>query len=226
LRELQGNARVEFIVPIDLFDEAFDELVPTKAFTTLGRKYQVVLRDLDRMRDPTSRHEWRERWQRLHQDLSRQPHWLRCTSVPTAAELSADLTVQPEIAMLALNRRPGHPPIREALEAALDAGVPVVVWRRTTCPEHDAGTPSDACTGARFQDVFTAERASQSHLTLPELVRRLRNRTVKEPDHACRDVALLWDDPTRLPEPVSLLTAPRRRTDLTAETVQNRSSEE
>jgi len=54
---LAGSAYVEFVVPIELFDEPFDELVPTKPYTNLGRKYRVVLRDYDRQFDPLTQHD-------------------------------------------------------------------------------------------------------------------------------------------------------------------------
>ena len=33
---LAGNAHVEFVVPMELFDEPFDELVATRPYTNLG----------------------------------------------------------------------------------------------------------------------------------------------------------------------------------------------
>nr|BFE59169.1 hypothetical protein GCM10020063_036950 [Dactylosporangium thailandense] len=211
MRALEGNAGIEFAVPIELFGEAFDELVPAAPTTSLGRKYRVVLRDLERIEDRTSHTDWRRRWKRLHDASGTEPHWLPCVGIPEPTHFAAELELEADVAMIALRRPPDFPPSYEALKVALDAGVPVAVWRRGSCPEHDAGIPDQPCTGARFQSAFTAERTVSQTMPLPDLIRRLRNRVVHEPGHGCRDVVLLWDDPSRLPALTTPFVAPAPR---------------
>jgi hypothetical protein len=78
--------------------------------------------------------------------------------------------------------------IRE-LFAALEAGVPVILWDQR--PVHTAGSTTDELRR------LTAEPAA-----LPAHMRALRvaaaQRAEEEPDHYGRSVALLWDDPNRV----------------------------
>jgi hypothetical protein len=214
LRWLEGDASVEFVTTVDLFGEPFDEMVPTRPYTNLGRKYEVVLRDLDRVRDATrlrdasTARDWRRRWQALRKVSDAAEWWVCCDDMPSSEAFSAELEQHPDQGVVALTRQPVYGAAREALEVALDSGVPAIVWRRDTCPEHDAGVVGDSCTGARFRKAFETELAGTAVASLPHLVRMIRNRVVADPQHDCRQVVLLWDNPERLPEPDAPLFAP------------------
>ena len=124
LHWLAGNAQVEFIVPMELFDEPFDELVPTKPYTNLGRKYRVVLRDYDRQFDALTQHDWRIRWQHAR-NPSRGIRWITCTEELTPDEFSAELEQHPETAVVALTRSPSSSSqVSDMLRVALDSGMP------------------------------------------------------------------------------------------------------
>lgn len=212
LRWLDGDACVEFVTSVDLFDEPFDELVPTKSYTNLGRKYEVVLRDLHRVRDatslrePTTMRDWRRRWRKLHDQYTYTLRWIGCDDIPSPEVFSAELEQQPELSAVALTRRPNHSPVRDAVEVALDSGVPAILWRRGACTEHDRGSSTSICSGIRFQNAFASERDSFPDVPLPALVRMIRNRVVGDPCHACNGIVLLWDNPERLPEPAAPLS--------------------
>jgi hypothetical protein len=198
---LQGNAFVEFLVPIELFEEPFDELVPTKPWTNVGRKHPVVLRDYDRQHDPTVRYDWQRRWQRLREP-SHGVRWAMCTDDPDPDDFSAELEEHPETSVVALARRPAtSPQMTEMLRVALDSGVPVVAFRRGTCSEHDAGEAAEDCSGKQFQGAFEAVLAETPISDLPERIRMLRNRAARQTaapaDHACRGTVLVWDNPGR-----------------------------
>jgi hypothetical protein len=212
LHWLAGNAQVEFVVPIELFDEPFDELVPTKPYTNLGRKYRVVLRDYDRQFDALTQHDWRKRWQHL-QNPSRGVRWITCTEDLTLDEFSAELEQHPEIVVVALTRRPSSSSrISDMLQVALDSGMPVAVWRRDTCPEHDDNVISSTCSGHRFQEAFNHLLSVPAIRNLPESVRQLRNKAAgKSPapaDRDCQGTVLLWDDPVRMRQPVAPVHEP------------------
>jgi hypothetical protein len=209
---LSGNAYVEFVVPFELFDEPFDELVPTKPYTNLGRKHCVVLRDYDRQFDPLAQHDWRERWQQL-QLPSRGVRWITCTEILTPDEFSAELEQHPETAVVGLTRRPSSDEqVEDMLRVALDSGMPVVVWRRDTCPEHDASVVEPDCTGRRFQAAFNPFLSVTALNDLPETVRQLRNKAAMRrpdpPDRDCNGTVLLWDDPARTIQPVAPVHEP------------------
>ncbi|WP_262013732.1 serine protease [Micromonospora sp. Mcm103] len=211
---LGGAASIEFVLPITLFDEPFDELVPTKPYTNLGRKYRVVLRDYDRSVDPEVRHDWLRRWQQL-MTVDGDVRWIVCTEGLTAQEFSAELEQRPEVTVVALTRRPSSGgSVEELLRVALDAGVPVAVWRRDTCAEHDTGAVVADCSGWQFREAITGSLTTTAGL--PERVRLLRNRTAghqpSQSDLHCRGTVLLWDDPGRA-EPLAPVLEPEDRTD-------------
>jgi len=209
---LAGNAHVEFVIPMELFDEPFDELVATRPYTNLGRKYCVVLRDYDRQFDPLTEHDWRRRWQQL-QNPSRGIRWITCTENMTAGEFSAELEQHPEIVVTALTRRLStDEQLSDMLRVALDSGVPVAVWRRDNCLKHDAGTAEPSCTGQRFRLAFDPLLSMAALNDLPEAVRQLRNKAAMQSpaptDRDCQGVVLLWDDPTRAAQPVAPVHEP------------------
>ena len=198
---LQGNAFVEFLVPIELFEVPFDELVPTKPWTNVGRKHPVVLRDYDRQHDPMVRYDWQRRWQRLREP-SHGVRWAMCTDEPDPDDFSAELEEHPETSVVALARRPAtSPQMTEMLRVALDSGVPVIVFRRGTCTEHDAGSAVGDCSGKQFRGAFETVLAESPINDLPERIRILRNRAARQAaapaDHACRGTVLVWDNPGR-----------------------------
>jgi hypothetical protein len=212
LHWLAGNPQVEFVVPIELFDEPFDELVPTKPYTNLGRKYRVVLRDYDRQFDALTQHDWRMRWQQAQQQ-SRGIRWITCNEDLTLDEFSAELEQHPETAVVALTRRPSSSrEISDMLRVALDSGVPVAIWRRPSCQEHDAQQAGPTCSGLRFQKAFSQVLSDPVIGNLPESVRQLRNKLAgKSPspaDLACQGTVLLWDDPVRMRQPVAPVHEP------------------
>ena len=212
LGRLAGNAHVEFVVPMELFDEPFDELVATRPYTNLGRKYCVVLRDYDRQYDPLTEHDWRRRWQQL-QNPSRSIRWISCAESMTDGEFSAELEQHPEIVVMALTRSPSaNEQLSDMLRVALQSGVPVVAWRRDTCRDHDASTVGSSCTGQRFQLAFDPFLSMPSINDLPEAVRQLRNKAAMQnpasADRDCQGVVLLWDDPARVAQPVAPVREP------------------
>jgi hypothetical protein len=209
---LAGNAQVEFVVPIELFDEPFDELAPTKPYTNLGRKYRVVLRDYDRQFDALTQHDWRKRWQHI-QNPSGGIRWITCNEDLTLDEFSAELEQHPEVAVVALTRSPSSSgQVSDMLRVALDSGMPVAVWRRDTCPEHDHNVIGPACSGQRFREAFNPLLAVPAISDLPESVRQLRNKAAgKSPAPADREgqgTVLLWDDPVRMRQPVAPVHEP------------------
>lgn len=212
LARLDGNARVEFVVPIELFDEPFDELVPTKRYTNLGRKYCVVLRDYDRQRDPLVQHDWRRRWQQF-QTPGRGVRWIDCGEDLTQVEFSAELERNPGTAVLAFTRSPASSAmVSDMMRVALDSGVPVAVWSRGTCPEHEGPAGGATCSGRRFQAAISPYLSASVIGDLPEAIRKLRNAAaLREPAAeaiACRATVLLWDDPTRITDTASPVREP------------------
>ncbi|MDT0529183.1 trypsin-like peptidase domain-containing protein [Micromonospora sp. DSM 115977] len=206
LRRLQGQGTVEFVLPAELFDEGFDELI-TGRRGTLGNKNPVVIRDLERLRDPSSWHDWRLRWWRLR-DGTAATEWLDCAGDSEPEQLEGRFHGHDDIGLLGLTRGLDEE-MREALDVALNAGIPAAVWRRRSCVAHPPAPPEEPCIGHRFRAGFERKRSEHHHQTLPYLVKRLRNAAAENPAGAdFRDIVLLWDDPERLPEPFVPLAEP------------------
>ncbi|MBQ1019820.1 trypsin-like peptidase domain-containing protein [Micromonospora sp. D93] len=199
---LGGNAQVEFVVPIELFDVPFDDLQPLHRFTTLGRKFRVVLRDYDRQSNPLVRYDWERRWNHAR-STSWRSHWITCTDNLSADEFSAELEQHADTALVALGRRPSSARhVRELLQVALESGVPVAVWRRDACAEHDREAADSDCSGARFLTSVRPVLDETAIDELPETVRQLRNRAVGQSpspaDVSCQCTVLLYDKPARM----------------------------
>jgi hypothetical protein len=206
---LEGNAVIEFVVPIELFDEPFEALVPTKAHTNAGRKFRFVLRDHDRLHDPTIRYDWQRRWYRLGQPDAA-IRWITCDDDLTPEQFSAELEQHPETVIVGLSRRPScQGQAGRMLRVALDSGVPAALWSRNTCSEHDRGNESAECSGGRFRSTFTDRYSTSPLAELPETIRLLRNKTAGgRSEDDCQGVVLLWDDPEHPGVALAPLTEP------------------
>ncbi|GAA0408264.1 hypothetical protein Acor_84500 [Acrocarpospora corrugata] len=121
----------------------------------------------------------------------------------------------PEVTVIALTRRPtSSGSYGDMLRVALDSGGPIAIWRRDTCPEHDAGdVREETCSGRRFRTAF-ADKLQQTPIhDLPETIRLLRNRAVAQhrvpADLDCRGTVLLWDDPEQSAQLLAPVVEPR-----------------
>ncbi|MCZ7416584.1 VMAP-C domain-containing protein [Streptomyces sp. WMMC897] len=203
-------AAVEFVVPRDLFDLPFDswELAPRRTpegatnphGLPLGQRRVVAVRDLLRtVVEPTQ--EWRRRW------AAAQSGPLTAVPLRSGAEVHGhDGGPRAERWGAVYDRlssaEPGSVPVfcggvgdgdgAEAMDAALTAGHPVVVWRS------QAGGHTDCADFHRQAEDFVAEVRTAEGLHGP--LRSLRIRTCDpgggDPDSAWgRSVALLYDPP-------------------------------
>ncbi|WBB93440.1 trypsin-like peptidase domain-containing protein [Verrucosispora sp. WMMC514] len=209
---LGGSPLIEFVVPVELFDEPFDELTPTRPYLTLGRKYRTVLRDYDRQADELTWHDWQRRWHAT----STSPvdvRWITCREHLSQIEFSAELEQRPQTSVIALTRQPSsYAPAIDMLRVALESGLPIGLWRRGACPEHDHAAAHPDCTGQRFYEASRAILTDGEVSDLPEAVRLLRNRIASQcpdpTDRDCHGVVLLYDDPTRTICPLAPIRQP------------------
>ncbi|WP_279632628.1 VMAP-related conflict system protein [Streptomyces sp. Tu 2975] len=220
LQQLKGQAEeivVEFTLPRKLLTEAVvDEWDLGHKWAPLGTLFVVVLRALDRT--PVTRGSWLHRWRHIETgakaDDPASVNWVDCRSSGDIGTLFASLQQANSLAVLGISYQPDNGTGRQALEAAIHAGIPAAVWPRATCPEHaPAGRaravdacgvvseePAPACTGDRFQRAVERQMTGQPLSELPKLVKRLRIDARVRPqdsDHCGRALTLLWDDPTR-----------------------------
>ncbi|MFF5226090.1 hypothetical protein [Dactylosporangium sp. NPDC000521] len=189
-----GRLTFEFVLPWNLLGEVV-EWWRLDDGRPIGSRSPVVVRSLERMRDPWAAGEWRRRSELLHRpDLGQAGEFVVTGSIrhgrhglrrDSAAYLAAD---GPYVAPASW--RDDHP-----LLAALKDGLPVAVWQR------DGGDPQ------WLVELVHGTVTDAGLDRLPTEVLRLRSDGPPQ-DGSAVSVCLLWDDYHRQPESVSSLTLP------------------
>lgn len=184
---------IEFALPESWLSRPVEEW---KAGDTMMLAYPVVVRDIERLK-PTFRQDRAiERWRFLRQRATTMPESVECENTLTRDQFFYWLTAREDVCVLVHAQRPRRP----QLTAALNAGIPVMLWPRSTCPD----LVHVGCTGERVAKALTALIAETHPDNLPRLVKRLRAEARSRPEsepHYGRRLTLLWDDPARLPDP-------------------------
>ncbi|MFC7330217.1 trypsin-like peptidase domain-containing protein [Marinactinospora rubrisoli] len=217
--------RIECVLPVTLLDLPVEswEAGRTRARRAprLGARFEVVLRSWERAYEPDYRpHLWRwqRRWERLSQGGGR-VYWARDRDHP--AELPEELE-DIDIVACVLVDGPADEMGRDDLYVALEAGIPVILWRRTATPETpEQRKENEVGFRGLLRSLLAAdERSAPPGSHVRELPRSLRNQRVRRGKRASGEselfdpyhVALLYDDPTRIPgirHSGSLHTPPR-----------------
>jgi hypothetical protein len=123
------------------------------------------------------------------------PYWSR----PSGAEYFVRLTTQLHsdecVVSLVLSEppEPGNKIAAKEINAALRAGIPAIIWHRIDCSSPE------------FREAVTTMVADGALVQLPERVAELRRAALQfggaTSGHPGWEIALLWDDATRFPEP-------------------------
>ncbi|MFF0789316.1 hypothetical protein [Streptomyces spiralis] len=191
---LKTDIAVEFVLPRALLDLRVERWRKT-AFQgvggVLGEEHHVVLRSLDRHDRRDLHGRWGSRWRVFSEGNAGRVHWF-------PEDGRAHLLSDPPPAVVVLSSAPGS--ARRAAGAhgrtdelgeALRAGVPVVLW--------DRRGPADTAFRAQLRDLL----ARHDLRGLPGVVKALRIAAAdRDPEANAvvgRHVALLWDDPDRMP---------------------------
>jgi vWA-MoxR associated protein C-terminal domain/vWA-MoxR associated protein middle region 0 len=181
---------VEFLLPSRLLGLEVDQWIVTSESglpEPLGELYPVVVRDADRLRRPGGEQRWHERWRSLQRVAGRPAPeavaWLR--GMDREAAVRALLADRRAPVCVALDPAPGPQQPPDTVRVAVTAGMPVVVWHR--------GGPDRL--EEEIRPLFDRHELGR----LPMLALGLRRGLdgTAAPD---RDIALLWDDPDRIPE--------------------------
>jgi hypothetical protein len=185
---------VEFVLPWELINAPVDwwhKESSSDRPTPLAMDYPVVVRSLERLRTRRWHRAWRARWQRLKHRPSLRTYWSRPTGEDYCTALETELKSDGEIASLILSQPPDSEGGRQEVEAALRAGLPVIVWHRSDCG------------GVQFREEISELMANGGLADMPIRARELRRKAMRPPirdDHIGRHLTVLWDDPERQPE--------------------------
>uniref|UniRef100_A0AAU2JW04 Caspase family protein n=1 Tax=Streptomyces sp. NBC_00049 TaxID=2903617 RepID=A0AAU2JW04_9ACTN len=197
--------RVEFHVPYELLDADFDQWPvprgPAGKQRALGLLYQVVVRCPEERAD--TRAEWHTTWRWLCTRGGRHPDAVRVVEDAEVTDaLGMDLAARPAPACVLAHTTAA--PHAGLLEAVLEGGVPVAVWRR------GGGTPAPALLDllAPAGPDGRPDPGALDVLGLPARVREVRRAAAGAAGGALRahqqpagedQLVLLWDDPDDVP---------------------------
>ncbi|RFS84790.1 hypothetical protein D0T12_14810 [Actinomadura spongiicola] len=188
---------IEFAVPESWLGKPFEQWYLDARNRIRMRQRPVVVRDVDRLRpDSIRRDQAHHRWRLLNARGRSDPHPIRCDEPRRGPDFQDWLEANVDFCVLVYGSRP----VRSRLTAALNNGIPVMLWTRTPC---DATTHGD-CRGHRVLDALTAAVGDKHPGDLPRVALALRKDALIAPrdtPHCGRDLTLLWDDPSRLPDP-------------------------
>lgn len=213
LHRLSARVAIEVFLPRDLLNLAVDEwrIHADRQWSALGSKHAVVVRDIARFQRSVDRRAWLARWNAVaDEDLALSLNPITCADIRTHEVLESWFELDESRAVLALPTAPEPTATSAALDVGLPAGVPVYVWPRNGCRGCNV-SGSRYCSSHSFYTWLRQALAGVTVKDLPERFRRLRNEAVNSQvaDHWASSMALLWDDPRRLP-PQDRLTRPTR----------------
>jgi hypothetical protein len=186
--------------PVDQWSIVADDQIGMEI--KLGEQFPVVVREVDRLGNRKARHHWRRKWEHA-QAFGSCPgcgamHWVDDTQVLDRKRFYLELLHAEHRTCVGLPYLPPDAPERrDLLLVTLSAGIPIALWLRR-----------------RIEDMGQLRRDVDAELTragltrLPEFVLRQRVEAGSEDHHAGSHLALLWDNPDRLPPVPPELSAP------------------
>ncbi|MET8755270.1 hypothetical protein ABZW32_34995 [Streptomyces sp. NPDC004667] len=204
--------RIEFQVPFELLETEFDRWPvprgPAARTRPLGTLYEVSVR-CPQEREDTTRTEWRSTWRWLCAQDGRHPDTVRVVEDAEVTDaLGLRLGAHPAPACVLGHTSAGRTPA--LLEALLEGGVPVAVWRRgggapaapsPAPPGPPTVPPSPAPSGPPTVPGLPALLAPEAGpgapavFALPARVREARRAATGQQAEGADRLVLLWDDP-------------------------------
>ncbi|WP_406352011.1 trypsin-like peptidase domain-containing protein [Streptomyces sp. NBC_00658] len=176
----------------------------------LGSFAPLVVMDLERRRSGGLQHMLLKKWQRLDAQPGARLHRIGCGAVgQDPVRLTIGLRRGAD--MVGFASPPRADGTRRLFQASLNAAVPVMLWPRTGCRGEQRGGAHEDCSGAAFLDRLAEHLADLPPSEIPTYIHELRETAyasdAPEP-HWAYDLALLWEDPRCLPDPVGYLHSP------------------
>lgn len=202
LRHHRGGVVLEFILPVDMVNTPVEEWPRAAPFgatggdsafaAPFGMEYKVVIRSLERMDALHLHRVWNERWQVLTNGGGANVH--RCEQGDGSEQhrLYVKLKQDSSISLMTLGSPPDDEAGRRELMLGLQVGLPVLLWAHQ-------GALSDR----EYAAVHTLSDAGGWDALLDHVTRLHFSPGTRDDGHegVMRSrIAVLWDDPSRLPE--------------------------
>lgn len=195
-----ADVRFEFILPLDLLSHAVEhwkpQAGPVPSEDTYGTMNPVVVRCLDRMKHYATNaytgtrlfNQWTDKWRAFRDQSAARDgttlRWYHLNGQADQGQLIKALQDDDKAHCLGLP----DPADERALAALIWAGVPVALWARAA-PAAPGGSP--------LCDLLKSTLRGRTLAELPVSLRTARGAGGRS--YPNNYLALLWDDPTRLP---------------------------
>jgi hypothetical protein len=194
-RDLDEPVEIELLLPVDLLNTAVEwwhTELGSASPVPLCLDYRVVVRSLDRMREPHRHRVWNQRWRSLWQNPP-QPRVHHGRSDAGKEELgpwNARLREDLHLTTVVLGGSPDGEEGRQELQSALRAGIPVILWdHRPGALASDMAQLLGSVTAGPPGELI--DRVHELRHNAGLLASDAQNR------HPGRHLAVLWDDPDR-----------------------------
>lgn len=195
-----GAIVLEFVLPWELLNapvEFWPKASVLSENVPLAVDHPVVVRSLERLRATRLHLAWHQRWGSLtnRSAFAGRAYWSQPSGADYFRRLAAELSSDERIVSLVLSEPPDpdNEVAHREIMAALRSGIPAIIWHRQDC------------SASEFRDAVNAMVSDGGLIHLPQRVAALRREALRmEPSsggrHAGWHVAILWDDPERLPD--------------------------
>ncbi|WP_369211819.1 VMAP-C domain-containing protein [Streptomyces flavofungini] len=191
---------LQFVVPEGLMSEPYEEWrihEPGAARPRPMRTVPVVVRHLDRLEPLLASHLAGRRWATVRARGETRPERVGCQLPYDYEEFYDWLDADEQLCALAYAATPAD----DWLSAALDTGVPIMLWRRRACAD---GSHAH-CAPGTFLDRLLDAVATLDPAALPVEVMRLR-KEARSPhkggaEHCGHGLTLFWDGGDGRPDP-------------------------
>ena len=207
---------IQLVLPDHMLDEEVEKW-PLDGFP-LGIRYPVVVRFTEwpgesggngkKVESPfasTRERPWRGRFEslRMPSGSSWSAHWTDCSSTRSETGLYGMLNSGERPPLIAMTAWHDGDPVPIPVQVARKAGVPVIIWRHNACKVRNLAVCNGAretCAGSIFRQEMIKNLSGVSFGKLPEEIQRVRAKAAENEDPELGlGVALLWDEPERIP---------------------------
>ncbi|MCY1138142.1 hypothetical protein OWR29_09050 [Actinoplanes sp. Pm04-4] len=193
--DLDEPVEIELLLPVDMINTAVEwwhTELGSASPTPLCLDYRVVVRSLDRMREPHRHRVWNQRWRSLWQSPP-QPRVQQGRSNGGNEELgpwNARLREDIHLTTVVLGSSPDEEAGRQELQSALRAGIPVILWdHRPGALVSEMADLLGQVTDGPPGELIDRVHALRHNAGLLGSDAQIR--------HPGRHLAVLWDDPDR-----------------------------
>lgn len=186
---------VEVFLPLPLLNEAVDiwERQEYGIPVRIGCDYSVVVRSIERLKDYGHLSEWQDKWETLRAKMNNHACDLFIDGNCDLGTLLFKLG-EPEVIALKLAKIPEQVRVESIFAALLKTATPLALWVRRNLPILPYQMSEfNSLLGCCIQELPNRVKLKRRETLLPD--------NQQEDNHIGHHLALIWEDPHRLPPP-------------------------